>query len=272
MAGKTILVASDLSPRADRAVDRAFQLGTELRLPVTLLHVLGEAQDSPDAREKARKAARAVLPDPAAEAEIVIAEGSAPEVIAETAAERKAELVLTGASRFNSLGDYVLGTAVDNLVRRSRVPVLVAKHRPHAPYGRIVCAVDCSEHSARALAVALRLFPGREISAVYAYHVGYEGWQRDAYVYDETRASAEKAMAEFIAGLPVAGADRERVRASVGYGDVSEVLASEIAAKDPDLLVLGTHGASGFRHATLGSTAAWLLNWAEPDTLVVPPE
>ena len=38
-----ILVASDLSARSDRALERAMELARRLDLPVTLLHVVDEA-------------------------------------------------------------------------------------------------------------------------------------------------------------------------------------------------------------------------------------
>lgn len=271
MAHDSILAATDLSARADRAIDRALQLGTKRNLPVTVLHVLEEGKDAVEERARVEEAVRDVLPDRDASVTIEIAEGPAAQTIAEIANGREDAFVVIGVSRFNSLGDYVLGTTADNLIHRSNVPVLVAKHRPHAPYGRILCGVDCSAPAAHALATALRLFPDQEIAAVHAYHVGFEGWQRDAYVYEETLAAAEKELAEFVAALPVPEADRKRVRASVRYGDVGEVLANEIERERPDLLVLGTQGAGGFKHAALGSTAASLLAWVEPDTLVVPP-
>jgi nucleotide-binding universal stress UspA family protein len=271
MAHDTILAATDLSARADRAIDRALQLGARRGLPVTVLHVVEEGENAGGEPGRVEEAVRAVLPDPAADVTILIAEGSPAQTIADITNERQDAFVVVGVSRFNSLGDYVMGTSADNLIRRSNVPVLVAKHRPHAPYGRILCGVDCSQPAAHALATALRLFPDQEIAAVHAYHVGFEGWQRDEYVYKETLATAEKKLAEFVAALPVSEADRKRVRASVRYGDVGEVLAEEIEREKPDLLVLGTQGAGGFKHAALGSTAASLLAWVEPDTLVVPP-
>lgn len=269
MEEAAILVATDLSARADRAIDRALLLGEQRGLPVAVLHVT-EAKAAGE-RDSVEAAVRAVLPSPDTKATILVARGSPAQTIADVANERRVPFVVIGVSRFNSLGDYLLGTSADNLIRRSAVPVLVAKHRPHAPYKRILCGVDCSQPAAHALATALRLFPDQEILAVHAYHVGFEGWQRDEYVYKETLATAENRLAEFVAALPVPDEDRQRVRASVRYGDVGEVLAKEFKRETPDLLVLGTQGAGAIKRAALGSTAASLLTWAEPDTLVVPP-
>lgn len=240
-------------------------------MPVKLLHVL-EKGDS-DTRDLGRteQAVRALLPDPAAEVEIILAKGPAPKTIARVAAEQSAALVAVGAARFNDLGDYVLGTAVDNLIRQSPSPVLVVKRRPRAPYRDVLCAVDLSDCAAHALRCALKLLPECRVIALHAYHVGFEGWQRDAYVKEETKADAARNLDEFLAGLDLAPGDRDRVEARIGYGNPEEVIGDEIERNEPDLLVLGTHGRGGFRQATLGSTASAILEWARPDTLVVPP-
>jgi len=48
------------------------------------------------------------------------------------------------------------------------------------------------------------------------------------------------------------------------------VIHEALARDNPDLLVLGTTGSSGFRHATLGSQANAMLAGAAIDTLMVP--
>jgi len=239
-------------------------------MPVKLLHVL-EKDDSGQDLTRIERAVGALLPDPSAQAEILLAHGPVPKTIARVAAEQAAAVIVVGAARFNDLGDYVLGTAVDNLIRQSHSPVLVAKRRPREPYGRILCAVDMCEPAGHALRTALRLFPKAEIVALHAYHVGFEGWQRDAYVKQETEAEARRDLDAFLAGLGLAQGDRDRLEARIGYGNPQDVIGDEIERMEPDLLVLGTHGGGGFRQATIGSTASAVLEWAKPDTLVVPP-
>jgi nucleotide-binding universal stress UspA family protein len=42
-----------------------------------------------------------------------------------------------------------------------------------------------------------------------------------------------------------------------------------MAETGADLLVVGSHGESGFRHATIGSVANMMLEMSELDTLMV---
>ena len=266
-----ILVATDLSARSDRAVDRALSLATALGTKPTVCHVV--APDSAHALDqgKLREMVRSVLPDPDADIDILLPSGSAPETIAKVADELNPLFIVMGVARYNSVGDYFLGTAVDHVVRRAKVPVLIVKHRPHKPYRRILCAVDFSAHSAKALQTALRLFPQAKVIAIHAYHVPFESWNKADYVREEVAATALKDFEAFLMDLPISDKERERLDYRTGYGDVGSVLKNEMDNEEIDLVVFGTHGMGGFRQATLGSVASSLVQWVVPDTLVVPP-
>ena len=266
-----ILVATDLSARSDRAVDRALSLATALGTKPTVCHVVApESADALD-QEKLREMVRSVLPDPDADIDILLPSGSAPETIAKVADELNPLFIVMGVARYNSVGDYFLGTAVDHVVRRAKVPVLIVKHRPHKPYRRILCAVDFSAHSAKALQTALRLFPQAKVIAIHAYHVPFESWNKADYVREEVAATALKDFEAFLMDLPISDKERERLDYRTGYGDVGSVLKNEMDNEEIDLVVFGTHGMGGFRQATLGSVASSLVQWVVPDTLVVPP-
>src|SRR3546814_19402178 len=63
------------------------------------------------------------------DAELVIRRGSAPKMLATIAAERASDLIVTGVARYNSIGDYFLGTAVDHIIRNAAQPVLRSEER-----------------------------------------------------------------------------------------------------------------------------------------------
>lgn len=270
MVSETILAATDLSARSDRAIDRALQLGRDLGLPVEVVHVrekgMGDVEGS-----GLREAIRSVLPDPNADCAILTLTGPVPTVIAKAAEERAAAIIVTGVARFNSFGDYVLGTAVDKILRHAKAPVLIVKHRPHKPYRRVLCAVDFSRHSGYALRTALKLFPASEVVALHAYHVPFEGWIKGAQVRKEVEEEAQTSFERFLADLPLLNNERQRLEHRTGYGDVGEVLRKEVDRHKPDLVVFGTHGMGGIRQAMIGSIASSLLEWVIPDTMVVPP-
>lgn len=270
-ANEAILATTDLSARSDRAVDRALQLGVEFRLPVRVIHV----QESKASQEKGRDlaaAVRSVLPDPDADVDILTPTGRVSRTIADAARAQNAALLVTGVARYNNVGDYVLGNAVEKIIGQAPAPVLVVKQRPHGQYERLLCAVDFSDHSGQALAAALRLFPDRQVIVLHAFHVPFESWQKDAHVREEAEANARRKFDAFLASLSLSEQEQQRLIVRLGYGNVGDVLQDEIDRSGADLVVFGTHGMGGFRQATVGSTASRLLQNLRPDALIVPPE
>lgn len=269
MQPSPILVASDLSARNDRAVDRAMALGEAGGRPVILVHACEPSTDE-DAARRLERVARDSLPKPDSKVEIVLAAGPAPRTIARLASERDAALIVSGVARFNGIDDYFTGTAVDHVISHGHRPVLVVKARPHRAYDRLLVAVDFSDHSAHALAAAAALFPRAQLHVVHAYHVPFEGFQKAAYVKEEVKSETAGRMEQFLARAELAGT-AGRVRSRLAYGSVARSIREAIDAVDPDLFVVGTHGMSGLRRATIGSIASSLLQWVPLDTLVVPP-
>lgn len=261
----TIVCATDLSGRDDRAIDRMLALAAELGLRPCIVHVVKDAEAVSEAD------VRLALPDPKADVDILLPAGSPPETIARTASERRAAALVTGVARFNGIGDYFLGTAVDYIVRHASMPVLVVKRRPHAPYGKILFATDFSACAHDALARTAELFPNAAIVVFHAWHPPFEGFLSGEGTRDYAQDKAETGMAAFIAEAGIAVSRRKDVTTQLEHGPVLDAIARAIAAHRPDLVAVGTHGAGGFVQATIGSTALSLLRCVAPDTLIVPP-
>lgn len=268
MNRKSVLVATDLSARCDRAVDRALVLAEQLNAVVELLHVVEQNDEGRD-EAGARERVLAILPAEAREPEILLVSGSVPEAIARTVDERGSALILTGVARRNSIGDYCLGTAVDHIVRNAKVPVLVVKQRPHSPYARLLVATDLSTCSRQALVQAAEMFPDAVLHLVHAYHVPYEAWLTSNDVREEVREQAQRELDAFVNDAHLPDAVRGRLQARLGYGETGQVIAKALDETGADLVVLGTHGKSGFAHATIGSHAESLLSWLTVDTLMI---
>lgn len=267
-ANDPVMVATDLSARSDRPFERAFLLGEQLGTSVVVLHVLERKKTLTDEeQDRLLTLIEQEFGATAANSEIVFEYGSVAPAIARAAEERSCSVVITGVARFNSPGDYVLGTAVDHIVRRSPAPVLVVKRRPRKPYERLIASTDFSSCSMHALVTAATLFPEASIRLLHVYRSAY-----DAFIAHDTTAEyigseAERSMKAFTDALPESV--RARVEASVEEGHLAGVIEERIREWQADLLVLGSHGRSGFAHATIGSQAADLLEYEPCDVLVV---
>ncbi len=265
---KSVLVATDLGARADRAVDRAILLAREWGLRAGVMHVLHPTHLHSN-QESAFAATRAVLPDWGGEAEIMLRCGPVPQTIISGARECGARLIVVAPARFNQVRDYFLGTAVDSIVRLADRPVLVVKQRPHRPYARLMIACDLSSHALQVLLEAADLFPDAELNLVHAYHIPYGSWIDSDRVRKDLETEARADLDAFAADADIPDAVRARLRLYLDCGDVDTVVDRALRTLHPDLLVLGTHGVSGYVQAAIGSTAAALLNWAPIDTLMI---
>lgn len=267
MPAKTLLVATDLSARSDRPLDRAVLLAAQIDATVTVAHVVEGPGFDREQDEATQSAVRASLPPALADAVVMIDHGAPPTVLAALANSAKAAAIVTGAGRYNGLSDFFLGTAVDHLVRHAEQPVLVVKRRATGPYRSILLATDYSDGALQAFQTALQLFPDATFELVNAYGVPFEARVPSAAIAEAARREAEDDMAAFVARAAPPRPDA--VQTLVAKGDVQTVIEQRVARDAPDLVVVGSHGRSGWVQATLGSEASSLLKRLPSDVLVV---
>ena len=144
---------------------------------------------------------------------------------------------------------------------------------------KILVPVDYSEGSRDALRFAARVARGNT-AVLDVIHV----WDRPAYVPEgvavhhpdgETRSlvemireNAEREMDEFVAGAELPsdlGVERR-----VLSGNPASRILSELSSGIYELVVVGTHGRTGFRHLLLGSVAETLVRRSPVPVLTVP--
>lgn len=262
-----ILLASDFSARSDRPLDRAILLAEQLGASLAIAHVLEKKADPVDDRQIGRL--RLDLPEQAQSAELVIEQGSAPKVLSEIARARGSDLIVTGVARYNSLGDYLLGTAVEHIIRNVPTPVLVVKRRAFRPYERLLVATDLSDCSRAALLRAMRLFPHAEIALLHAFNIPFEGFLKSDEVRQDVRAQARRELDAFLAHPEIQSGPRERIVDLLEEGEIGDVIIKAVQERGADLLVMGTRGRSSFFHATIGSHAEDLMEIVPCDVLVI---
>jgi nucleotide-binding universal stress UspA family protein len=144
---------------------------------------------------------------------------------------------------------------------------------------RILCGVDfsdCSRHAfdravavARADRAALTVLHvlEREAVAPVAPYVGPEGLAPFVSQFDPERIKCE--MERYLEIDRVRGVNVDCVAVEAMHVD-DEILA-QARTLAADLIVMGTHGRSGFQRLVLGSIAERVLRKAEPAVLTVPP-
>ncbi len=270
-AHRPVLVATDLSARCDRPIERAVQLAQEWKVKLILLHVLDPArpEDPLNTSLDIETRMRVELPPTKGEVKILVKEGMIADTIDEVAQQEGCGVIVTGVARYDSLGDILLGHPVDRLIRHAKVPVLIVKRKPLNSYKNIVIATDFSDCSMEALNTAAELFPEPALHLVHAYHIPYQTWLKSDQVKIEVKAEEQDLMDRFLAKHIIDDKTFKRLNASIEEGNLGTVLLNKIEQTNAELLVLGTHGRSGFASATIGSNAKTILGWAEEDVLMV---
>src|SRR5690606_42117784 len=156
-----ILIAHDLTPEADLALQRAAQLARQSGGRLTLLHVQERDADPQPPRDRLQ-----ALELPGAELRIARAQPSA--TIASQADGVGADLLVLGAHHKSS-PELFAGTTLERLARNCRIPLLLAINPNVKPYQRALVARDCSHCACAALHHAHRLLPSE--ATLYALNV-----------------------------------------------------------------------------------------------------
>jgi nucleotide-binding universal stress UspA family protein len=143
------------------------------------------------------------------------------------------------------------------------------KERARAPYRTIIFPTDFSACSRGALLRATGLFPDAAFRLVHAFHVPYAAWNKDSYVRDDLARDAGAEMEEFIATLCAEEHVASRLEGRVAEGNLFELIYAVAEETGANLVAFGTHGESGFKHATIGGMANELLNKLTLDTLII---
>jgi nucleotide-binding universal stress UspA family protein len=143
---------------------------------------------------------------------------------------------------------------------------------------RILCPIDFSEISRHALdhAVALAKWYGAALEVLYVHTTSMPilvaaplPFVRPAALDNAERATILQAMAEYVADDRSTGVKVDTVLEE--HHDIAGAIVARAASWRAELIVLGTHGRSGWQRLVLGSIAEKVLRKAQCPVLTVPP-
>ncbi|MBC7139089.1 MAG: universal stress protein [Defluviimonas sp.] len=275
----TYLVATDLSERGDRALQRAFDLAARNGAELVLTSVVDDTlPDDIAQRLSAEIAARlermaaaiaATTPGtPSYRVDVRIADPA--QAIAGLAAETGAALLMLGLHRLGGF-DLMRDTTMQRVARMSPCPVLLVREPVDGPYRNVVAAIDFSPAAAAAVRMAAQIAPDARIRPVHAMHVPYKtlmarsGTAADFAPFRREAESARAAWHEaerLPAGVP---------EVEIVEGSMAEVISEALHREQATLLALGAHARSGFSGWLTGSHCTGLMRDPPCDLLIVRP-
>lgn len=275
---KRLLVATDLTARSDRAMQRAFMLAAEHDAELDVLHVIQEHWSSSvlDAMDEAARQAleeqiAAIHPSRDVRYSTVVVQGQDYAEIIRRSAEIDSALIVLGIHKHQSR-EIFRGTTAERVVRLGSTPVLVVKKPPTEPYARLVAGVDLSVHSLRALRLASDITNRADVHCVHALHEPFRtflGAETRADLVSHEQRKCMTLLEREIEVLKEQSTGVHQFHIMMRLGEVRSVIRNSIAELDADLVVLGTHGRTGISHAVLGSVAEDFLSDCPIDVLAV---
>lgn len=285
---KQLIAATDLSPPARQAAERAARLAHETGARLSLIHVLAQrpleelrAWLGEPLAEQLREGARRELNELAATLQAArqvpvmarLASGAVLDALLQCAEDESADLLVVGARGAGFLRRMVLGTTAERLLRRTARPLLVVRQAAHEPYRRALLALDFSPWSAAVLTQARRVAPHAQWVLFHAYQVPFEEKLRfagvDIATVDLYRRQAKAMAAQRVHALAEqAGLKPGQWEPCIVEGEASLQLVEQEQERGCDLVVIGKHGQSAAEDLLLGSTTKHLLAEGTADVLV----
>ena len=289
---KIILVGTSLEEASDAVVRTGAELARLWNAELHLFHAFslpvayfavpaGIATIQPNLLESERQLRRQMFDeqlrragvDLATPAGVVIEAGAVHRMLLENAADLGADLIVVGSSE--TPGRVLRGNTADRVLRQATCPVWVTAGNTELPTRRALAPVDLSPISHSCLLRGLELLdalPDGDEAVVDTLFVltDEEHESSTQFTPEQIENLAREELDRFVERL--AAANRHPIRRrEVRIGEIRAEVLREIEETPTDLLLLGTHGRSGFERLLLGSVASDLASTATCDVLIMPP-
>jgi len=208
----------------------------------------------------------------------LVEEGSIVDTIVTLAG--KADLLVLGTHGHSGVERLILGSVTEKALHKAPCPVLTVPPAPASaaapcgPFKRILCALDFSPASERALVYAVGLAKEGD-GRVTLIHVieGLLG-EKPQDLHLDVRGylhKVEEQVRERLRSLSAAESRWQQPEALVATGKAHVEILSAIEERHFDLVAMGGHGRSGLGELLFGSTARHVVRGAPCPVLTVAP-
>lgn len=279
---RKILVAYDGSPSSDNALRQAFKLADDEKSWITVLTVV-PAYDGDldligikDVHEQLRRPGEKILARASALAEQekyvikpILAEGVPDEIIIETADSYECcGLIVMGRKGTSGIEKMLVGNTTARVIGSSTKDVLIVPQHGSIGWRKILIATDGSIYSMRAARKAIELAEayGSEVKIISVVDVPAEFYGEAPDVVERMIDDAKKYAGELKNLALKTGLSASTV---VLEGDSHTAITGTAEKEDIHLIVMGSHGRTGFKKLLMGSVTAKVIGYATCPVLIV---
>lgn len=282
-----ILVATDLSLHAERAVQRAGLLAQRDGAELLIVHAKPRTSalrnwfgDDSVVQTLERGAASALdglvrgLSERGVKVRGEVVEGKAYRAVAESVEMFQPDLVVIGAHGEGAVSQFFLGGTAAKLIDCSARPTLIVRGEARSDYRSLLIGLDLGTSSGAVLAMAQAVGSGARYTALHAYQAPHEGRMRVQHIPEDSIASyvargREQALETLRQLLREAGSSFGAVVPRIESGHPNAVIPQVAREIDGDLIAVARHGGDRFEEAVLGSVPRFLAYHAHCDVLIV---
>ncbi len=279
----TVVVAIDLDPSSDAALDSGHRLATLAGAALHVVHVVHVVHVTDPATQAASgtadEAVRAALSRVRVreeEATVHILPGAPAEAIRSFADRLSADLVVVGAhrDRGRAANAHPLGSTARAVTEHAYAPCLVTGQPLRLPLARVLVPIDRSDTARGALLIALSWASALRTRGAAGEETTLSVLHVETALRDDATATWTTSVEEEI----------ELVRAEAGHwagvairgctekgGEPADVIARHAAEHDAGLVVLGTRGLGSHDADGIGSVSAAVMSRLQLPVLLVPP-
>jgi len=185
------------------------------------------------------------------------------------------DLIVMPTHGRRGLERFLLGSTSERVVRRADVPVLTIRPDDDVtvthPYENVLVPTDGSDCANQALAIGVDIADGEKAALHLLSVIAITALGTDARPDIQMEALEESAHELLDEATAFAdGAGVEPASKSVEYGpSIHQAILTYIEVHDIDLVVVGTHGRTGFDRYVLGSVTEYLVRTSPIPVLTV---
>jgi len=259
---KNILVAIDFNKSSENVLKNSIKFAKTFKSKITLIHILPDDIDNEKVSLLLKKAATAqlkelndrIISESITTGNPIIEYGNYCDEIVNASDKINTNLIIVGAGEKLKEDTFQLGTTAEKIIRKSNKPVFVVKNNQTLDIKSIICPVDFSKESKRALNNAIiiaRLFDVKlVILSVYSPFRQIFTKLDPVEINEQRKSDLIKEFNKFLEEFNLI--DVNYIKEIKG-GEPAEEILKAIKNYESDLLIMGTTGKSGISKILMGS-------------------
>ncbi|MBN2349989.1 MAG: universal stress protein [Bacteroidales bacterium] len=259
-----LLITLDFNRSTEHVVANSIMIAKRFNSQVTLMHVIkNEAYSSfyiniikDSCALKLNDIADRIRAEGIEVADIKLEIGEPFEKIILEAQNNEYNVIIAGSGNKKTEDVYKLGTTVEKIMRKNQIPLWVVKDNDIKEINRILCPVDFSDASHRALNNAIKLADkfNAELTILNVYspvNIFTTRFEVDNANENALRKTKqEEDFHNFLKQFNLAGIKH---KVEIKEGEVSYEILDYIKSNNIDLLLMGTTGKTGLSRLLMGS-------------------